>query len=124
MNYQEALAFMSKAKDINKGRPTGQRGTRMFYDLHYKTKLPVVLLKYHDTFLVQWTHDRTLFTNNGWKSRTTLSRICEHLRHHGYTIYRKKGVMYLYDYTDNPPIPLNPCFTFYITREGDIEIEG
>lgn len=89
MNYQEALAYMSKAKNIDNGRPTGQRGTRMLYDTHHATKMPVVSLRYHNSILVQWTHDHTLFTNDGWNTLTTKNRINEHLSpFHMYIVQR------------------------------------
>ena len=89
MNYQEALTFMSKAKDMTKGRPTGQRGTRMRYSIHPETKLPVVSLTYHNTAVVAWRHDTTMFMNNGWHTLTTKNRINEHLsQFHLYIVQR------------------------------------
>ena len=89
MNYQEALVFMSKAKDITKGRPTGQRGTRMHYSIFPDTVMPLVSLTYHNTILVQWKHDMTVFMNNGWKTLTTRNRINQHLSpFHMYIVQR------------------------------------
>lgn len=127
MNYQHALAFMSKAKNIDNGRPTGQRGTRMLYDTHYKSKMPIVSLMYHNTILVQWRHDCTLFTNNGWQTPTTMRRIREHLRPLGYDIYTKKGVKYLRDladiFTGHKMIPLSNNFMFTISHDGEVTIK-
>lgn len=127
MNYQHALAFMSKAKNIDNGRPTGQRGTRMIYDIHHQTKMPLVSLTYHNTILIQWRHDHTLYTNQGWNTPTTLNRIREHLRPLGYDIYTKNGVRYLRDladlFTGHKPRPLSNNFMFTISDDGEINIK-
>lgn len=125
MNYQEALAFMSKAQNISKGRPTGQRGTRMIYDTHYATNMPVVSLRYHNTILVQWAHDHTLFCNDGWNTLTTMNRIREHLHPLGYTIYSKNGCKYLHRFNDEKTgdIALSSGFMFTVSPEGEVTIK-
>lgn len=123
MNYQEALAYMSKAKNIDNGRPTGQRGTRMLYDTHHATKMPLVSLRYHNSILVQWTHDYTLFTNNGWNTLTTMNRIREHLRPLGYTLFSMGGIKYLHRFSDATNIPLNHSFCFTVNKYGAVSIK-
>ena len=124
MNYQEALAFMSKAKNIDNGRPTGQRGTRMLYDTHHATNMPLVSLQYHDTILVQWAHNNTLFLNQGWNTLTTMNRIREHLRPLGYTIYSYKGEKYLRRVHPflGVEFQLSHSFMFTISPEGEVTI--
>lgn len=126
MNYQEALAFMSKAKDITKGRPTGQRGTRLIYDLHYETGLPVVTLKYHNTYLVQWTHDNTLFMNSGWCTPTTKKRLNEQLKDFNMGIVQRNYMWYLQRMDEAANIEewsLSSYFLFSITPEGELKIK-
>jgi hypothetical protein len=117
MNYQEALAFMSKAKDIGKGRPTGQRGTRMH--LHtYKVPFPDVSLQYHNTTLVMWTHEGIYFRNGGWKTATTKSRLNEHLRKHELYITQRQFVWYLCSINSDKEYPLDSAFVLLITNDG------
>jgi len=118
MNYQQALAFMSRAKDISKGRPTGQRGTRMHY--HFKP-IPDVSLSYHDTELVRWTSDGIFFRNGGWKTATTKKRLNEHLLPHGLYITQRKFVWYLESFNGKQePKALTSAFVFFIPNNGDI----
>jgi len=116
---------MSKAQNISKGRPTGQRGTRMIYDTHYATNMPVVSLRYHNTILVQWAHDHTLFCNDGWNTLTTMNRIREHLHPLGYTIYSKNGCKYLHRFNDEKTgdIALSSGFMFTVSPEGEVTIK-
>ena len=98
MKYQEMMAFMAKAKNISKGRPTGQRGTR----IHLHAPVPddcfptIVQLRYHDTALINWyPGGRVTFCNRGWNTRTTIARMNEYLRHFGYRIMTRKGTKHL-----------------------------
>lgn len=118
MNYQEALAFMSKAKNISKGRPTGQRGTRMRY---HHNLIPDVSLHYHHTELVRWTSDGIYFRNGGWKTATTKARLNEHLLPHRLYITQRKFVWYLHSFdSKDEPKALSSAFVFCIKNDGDI----
>lgn len=125
MNYQQALAFMSKAKNIDNGRPTGQRGTRMIYDTHHASNMPLISLRYHESIIVQWAHDHTLFLNQGWNTLTTMNRLREHLKPLGYTIYSYKGKKYLRRVHPvlGVEFQLSPSFMFSISSEGEVTIK-
>ncbi|MFZ9078108.1 MAG: hypothetical protein ACO23H_06195 [Alphaproteobacteria bacterium] len=115
MNYQQALAFMSKAKDISKGRPTGQRGTRMHY--HFNP-VPDVSLSYHGTELICWTHEGIYFRNGGWKTATTKKRLNEHLLPHRMYITQRKFVWYLCSFDSDKEYPLDSAFIIKMTNDG------
>lgn len=124
MNYQEAIAFMSKARDISKGRPTNQRGTRMSFRMDSKSNMPIVELSYHDTSLVVWKHDRTAFRNDGWMTQTTKNRINQHLPPH-MIIYQRNHRWYLRvaDTQTHEPAKetlLPYDFMFAITPDGKV----
>ena len=97
MNYQEMMGFMAKARNISKGRPTGQRGTRIHLKSRYGESVPtIVQLRYHDTPLINWHPDgKVISTNHGWNTRTTIARMNEYLCYFGYLIITRKGTKYL-----------------------------
>ena len=97
VSYQNMMAFMAKAKNISKGRPTGQRGTRIHLKSRYGESVPtIVQLYYHNTSLITWHPDgQVIFINQGWNTRTTINRMNEYLYHYGYRIVTRKGTKYL-----------------------------
>jgi len=102
MNYQDMMGFMAKARNISKGRPTGQRGTRIQLQARHGESVPtIVQLVYHNTPLINWhPSGQIIFSNNGWNTRTTIARMNEYLSHYNYRIITRKGIKYLRCITD------------------------
>lgn len=119
MTYNEALAFMSKTKDMKKGRPVG-RNTRM--RCHIKTAistLPVIDIQYYQTGIVALCHDKTLLRNGGWHSITTKQRLNEWLPMN-MRIYQKDFTWYLQHNDVKHELPHS--FAITITNDGEVKI--
>jgi len=115
INYQEALAYMSKAKNIEYGRPYG-KNTRIEYTFG-SDGMPFISIRYHDTILANIHHDRTEYRNGGWHSVTTKDRLNKLLPAH-MRISQKNFVWYLHINESVHELPHD--FTISISSDGEI----
>lgn len=117
MTYQQAMAYLAKAKHTNNGRPVAHK-TRM--QLHINTYFPpTAVLRYHYTCIVEWRHDYTLFTNGGYMTQTTKSRLNDYLPS-GYHINQVKGEWVLTTPEHMADKWLSDYFTLKFTPEGEL----
>jgi hypothetical protein len=117
LNYQTALAYVSKAKDIEEGRPYG-KNTRILYDVD--DGMPFVRIQYHATTIVEYYHDHTRYYNGGWHSVTTKDRLNKLLPKH-MRLSQKNFVWYLHINKSVHELPDD--FTITISSDGDVDIE-
>jgi len=126
VKYQEMMRFMSKARDISKGRPTGQRGTRLVLNARYNDACPtIVQLVYHKTPLITWhPSGRVIFSNHGWNTRTTIARMNEYLSHYNCRIFTRKGVKYIRDNTHDFEHALGTTFRIFFNNGELYNVTG
>ena len=117
MTYQECMAFLAKAKCASVGRPVAHK-TRMSMYM-YSHQPPNAALVYHHTCIVEWTPNKTVFTNGGYMTQTTKSRLNDYLPS-GYHIHQVKGewVLSTPEHTPNKWLP--NYFVLKFTPEGEL----
>ena len=117
ITYQDAMAYLAKAKCANNGRPVAHK-TRM--QLHISSWFPPsVVLFYHHTCIVEWRHDYTAYTNGGYMTQTTKSRLNDYLPS-GYRIFQMNGEWVLATPQHKPNKWLSQYFTLKFTPEGEL----
>jgi hypothetical protein len=117
MTYQQAMAFLAKAKCTNTGRPVAHK-TRM--QLHINTtRPPHAALVFHNTCIVEWTPNKTVFTNGGYMTQTTKSRLNDYLPS-GYHINQVKGEWVLTNPEHMVKKWLPNYFVLKFTPEGEL----
>ena len=105
MNKKQQLIDLWKtARDPEKGKPTGQRGTYIkCYNTHYADESQwTVAVRYHGTSVV--TYDgmgNCLLNHGGWMTRTTKERINQYAPD-GIQVFQKDFEWYV-RYTRNQP---------------------
>ena len=117
MTYQDCMAFLAKAKCASKGRPVA-KATRMKLTL-YTHQPPQAELSYHNTYIVNWTPNKTVFTNGGYMTQTTKSRLNDYLPS-GYRIRQVKGEWVLTTPEHMPDKWLPNYFVLKFTPEGEL----
>ena len=117
MTYQQAMAFLAKAKCTNTGRPVAHKTRMHLYINTYAP--PSAVLRYHNICIVEWMHDYTCYTNGGNMTRTTKSRLNDYLPN-GYRIIQVKGQWVI----TNPDLMLKKWLSKYFilkfTPEGEL----
>lgn len=117
MTYQDCMAFLAKAKCAKTGRPIAHK-TRM--EMHIHTYYPpTAILRYHNSPLVEWTRTKTVFTNDGYMTQTTKSRLNDYLPS-GYHIHQVKGEWVLTTPEHMPDKWLDKYFILKFTPEGEL----
>ncbi len=117
MTYQDCMAFLAKAKCASKGRPVA-KATRM--KLYLSTwQPPHALVVYHNTCIVEWTPNKTVFTNGGYMTQTTKSRLNDYLPS-GYRINQVKGEWVLTNPDRMVKKWLPDYFLLKFTPEGEL----
>ena len=120
MTYQQAMAFLAKAKCTNTGRPVAHK-TRM--QLHINTpRPPIIALWYHHTCIIEWRHDSTRYTNGGYMTQTTKSRLNDYLPS-GYRITQVKGQWVLTNPEHMVKKWLPDYFILKFTPEGELMVK-
>lgn len=117
MTYQDCMAFLAKAKCTNNGRPVAH-ATRMKLSLS-TWRPPLATLVYHNTYIVEWRHDYTCYTNGGYMTQTTKSRLNDYLPS-GYHIHQVKGEWVLTTPEHMPNKWLPDYFILRFTPEGEL----
>ena len=117
MTYQETMAFLAKAKCTNAGRPVAHKTRMQLYINTYAP--PTAVLRYHNTCIVEWRHDTTRYTNGGYMTQTTKSRLNDYLPS-GYRINQVKGEWVLTTPEHRPNKWLSQYFILKFTPEGEL----
>ena len=117
MTYQETMAFLAKAKCTNTGRPVAHK-TRMQMWIH-SHRPPTSYIRYHNTCIVEWTPDSTTFTNGGYMTQTTKSRLNDYLPS-GYRITQVKDQWVLTNPDRMVKKWLPQYFLLKFTHEGEL----
>ena len=117
MTYQEPMAYLAKAKCANIGRPVAHK-TRMQMWIH-SYRPPTAVLRYHTTCIVEWKHDHTIFSNGGYMTQTTKSRLNDYLPS-GYRIFQMNGEWVLATPQHKPNKWLSQYFILKFTPEGEL----
>lgn len=116
MTYQDCMAFLAKAKCTTTGRPVAHATRmKMWMPAH---QLPMAYIQYHNTSIVEWTPTRIHFTNGGYKTQTTKSRLNDYLPS-GYRIRQVKGEWVLTT-PEHRHKWLNDYFVLNFTPEGEL----
>lgn len=117
MTYQQAMAFLAKAKCTLTGRPVAHK-TRM--QLNISTYAPPsAILRYHNTCIVEWRHDYTCYTNGGYMTHTTKSRLNDYLPS-GYHIHQMGSEWLLTTPEPSQRRWLSQYFILKFTPEGEL----
>ena len=117
MTYQEAMAYLAKAKCANIGRPVAHKTRMQLYINTYSP--PSAVLRYHHTCIVEWRHDHTFFTNSGYMTQTTKSRLNDYLPS-GYHINQVEGQWVLTNPDRMVKKWLSQYFILKFTPEGEL----
>mgnify|MGYP003143044640 CR=1 FL=1 len=117
MTYQDCMEFLAKAKCAKKGRPVA-KATRMKLTL-FTWQPPHAIVVYHKTCIVEWTPNKTVFTNGGYMTRTTKSRLNEYLPS-GYRIHQVGGEWLLTTPESTQQRWLDKYFLLKFTPEGEL----
>lgn len=118
--YQDWMAYLAKAKDPSKGRPIhGSVGTRIKFHMPPNCT-PLALLTYHDILLVEWTPELIVFSNGGYMTQTTKSRLNTYLPP-TYYIRQEQGKWFLTNLPESVHEELMPDFTIAFTHDGQLE---
>lgn len=117
MTYQECMAFLAKAKCASTGRPVAPN-TRIHLHL-YSSRPPHAALVYYNTCIAEWTPNKTVFTNGGYMTQTTKSRLNDYLPF-GYHINQVKGEWVLATPEGMSHKWLDKYFILKFTPEGEL----
>ena len=117
MTYQETMAFLARAKCASTGRPVAL-ATRMKLSLG-TWRPPHAILVYHNTCIAEWSPNKTVFSNGGYMTQTTKSRLNDYLPS-GYHIRQVEGEWVLTTPEHMPNKWLNNYFILKFTPEGEL----
>ena len=116
MTYQDCMPFLAKAKCATTGRPVAH-ATRMKMFMHHH-RPPTAIIQYHNTYIAEWAPNKTVFSNGGYMTRTTKSRLNDYLPS-GYHINQVKGEWVLTT-PEHRHKWLNDYFVLNFTPEGEL----
>lgn len=122
MMRRKLIDLWKTARNPEKGKPTGQRGTYIkCYNTHYADESQwTVAVKYHNTNVVTYDgQGNVLLNHGGYRTRTTKARINQYSPH-GIEVYQKDFEWYVRDTRFRPQSRVfseygtkHLCFPYY-----------